>query len=1139
MRKQTFTKRSGSCVGHWKSLGFLLISVLCTGRSTAVGSGKMQSIEDVKISLHLHNVTLQNAFIAIEKKSDFKFITSIERIHRKKRVSVSLEKRPVKEVLELILNGTGLGYTQVNNNIIISSKPASGATGQAPQPVSVPSAAQQHITREINGTVKDATGSAVPGTNIVIKGINRGTSTDGNGNFTMAIPDDNAVLIFSSIGYTTREIAVENRHVVDVVLNEDVKQLGEVVVTALGIERNAKTLTYATQQIDGKQLTDVRDPNFVNTLSGKIAGIGITQSSSGPGSATRVILRGNRSITGNNNALFVIDGVPVDNTVRSQVTGDFGGINGSDGANNFNPDDIESLNILKGPAASALYGSRAANGVIMITTKKGKAGKISADINSGVSVETPFLLPRLQNQFGQGAGGISSSNSPYSWGAEATTYPDNIRDFFRDAVATNNSIGISAGTDKVQSYLSYTNNYNQGILPNNQLMRHSMNLRLNTQISKRFSTDAKVTYTNQSIENKPRSGEESSVTMNLYKVPRSVDLNNVYNTYQDENGQPTYWTSSSIYMNPYWTLNKTFASEKRNRVIVLGSARYNLTDWLNVQGRISYDWYADRYNFGYAAGTLLFAGTGGSFSDYTGEQLERNMDLILSGHNNIGNDLTVTYNFGAGSTYNRFSQVGASTTGLSVPNRFDLSFASALTQITGFSEKKLQYVFGTASVSLRDFITLDASIRNDWSSTLPKPYSYIYSSFGANAILSEAFELPSWISFLKLRGSWAQVGNDASPYSLSQTYNFSQGGTGGFISRNTTKPAENLKPEISSSTEFGLDLRMFGRRLGIDFTYYNSNTVNQLLTLNLARPTGFTSQYVNAGKINNHGFELTLSASPLRGRKFTWDASLNFARNVNKVIKLHPSIKTATLGGNTRTTTAIVREGKSYGDLQAYGWKTDANGHYVVNSKGLPVQTSFDNIVGNFNPKFTFGFTNTFAYKKFTLTFLIDGRVGGTMVSGTDGNLAYDGTAKYTQENREGGWILPAVVETDDGVVTSEQNTVPITAETFWQTVSQGRYTWGGFFAYNTTNVRLRELSLGYNIPTPACLFIKNARLSLTARNLFFFYRGSARMDIPGLKKRKLPFDPDVNLGSANYQGAEYGTLPSTRTVGLNLKLGF
>lgn len=1087
----------------------------------------IQGIEEVKISLDLKDVTLQSAFIAIEKKSDFKFITSIERIDKKRKVSIHAEKKPVKEVLETILNGTGLGYTQVDNNIVISNKQEK-TIGQVMQP-----AAAVNVVKEIKGTVKDNAGAGIPGTNVLVKGTNQGTTTGVDGTYSINVPDENAVLVFSSIGYVSQEITVGGKTAIDVTLLEDVKQLGEVVVTALGIERNAKTLTYATQQIDGKKLTDVRDANFVNTLSGKVAGAVITQGSSGPGSATRVVLRGNRSIAGNNNALFVVDGVPIDNTARGQVTSDFGGINGSDGAANINPDDIESMNILKGAAASALYGSRAANGVIMITTKKGKAGKVTADINSGVVVETPFLLPKLQNTYGQGSGGKESTNSSQSWGPAMQTFPDNIKDFYRKAISTNNSIGVSAGSEKIQTYLSYTNNYNQGILPNNKLMRHTFNLRLNTQITKRLSADAKITYINSDIQNKPRSGEESSVTMNLYKIPRSVDLNK-YKTFEDAAGKPTYWASSGIYMNPYWTINRTFESEKRNRVISLGSVKYELTDWLNVQGRISYDWYADRVNRGFYNNTLLFAGSGGSYQDWTAETTERNMDVIVSGNNKLGKDLNLTYNFGAGQTYQKYSQVGGTTTGLTVPNFFDLSFSAALTQLTAFSQKELQYVFGTASLSYRDFITIDGSVRNDWSSTLPKPYSYAYFSFGGNVILSEAFKLPEVISFAKLRGSWAQVGNDTDPYRLLQTYTFTQGGNGGgYINRNTTRPAENLKPEISSSTELGLDLRLFSGKLGLDFTYYNTNTVNQLLTLPQATPTGFQNQFINAGKINNKGFEVSLTTSPLKGKALTWDATLNFARNVNKIVELHSTIKTANLGGNTRTTTAIVREGGSYGDLQAFGWKKDANGSYVVNAKGLPVATAFDNIVGNFNPKFTIGLNNSFSYKNFVLSFLVDGRVGGVMTSGTDGNLAYDGTADYTEEHRQGGWVLPAVTET------GEQNNVAIDAQTFWQTVSQGRYTWGEFFTYSTTNFRLREATLGYNIPTPPGMFIKSLRLSLTARNLFFIYRGYSKMDIPGLGKRKLPFDPDVNLGAGNFQGSEYGALPSTRTVGLNLKVGF
>jgi TonB-linked SusC/RagA family outer membrane protein len=983
----------------------------------------------------------------------------------------------------------------------------------------------------VTGKVVDDKGAALPGVNVLIKGSTKGTSTDVEGAYAITVSSGSESLVFSFIGYASQDVAVGGRSVVNVTLKEDATQLSEVVVTALGIERSAKTLTYATQQVSGKQLADVRDANFVNTLSGKVAGIVVTQGSSGPGSATRVTLRGNRSITGNNNALFVVDGVPIDNSVRSQVSSDFGGVNRSDGAANINPDDIESMNVLKGPAASALYGSRAANGVIMITTKKGKAGKISTDINSGVSIDSPFLLPSFQNTYGQGAGGKSSENASGSWGAAATTYPNNIKDFYRNGISTNNSIGLSGGSENIQTYMSYTHNNNQGLVPNNDLQRHTLNLRIGANLTKRLSVDGKITYINQDIKNKPYSGENSGPIMNLLKTPRSVDLND-YKNYQTETGNPRYWTSSGIYMNPYWTLNKTFGLEKRDRSIILGSAKYELASWLNVQGRVSYDTYVDEYERGYSNGTLLYAAAGGNYENFTGKTVERNMDLIFSGNHKLGEKFGLTYNFGAGQTYNKYSEVGGTATGLSVANNFDLTFATNLTRVSSYSEKELQYIFGTASFSFKDYLTLDASVRNDWSSTLPSPYSYTYSSFGANFILSEALQLPSWVSFAKVRGSWAQVGNDTNPYQLDPFYVYNPGGVGGYITRNTTLPNANLKPEISAATEFGLDLRAFNGRVGLDVTYYNSNTINQLLTLPLASPAGYSAQFINAGKVNNKGVEIVLSGSPLKGGRLTWETSVNFARNVNKIVELHENIKKTSLGSGIRSASPIVAEGGSFGDMEANTWLKDAQGRYVVTAAGVPAVGPIAPI-GNYNPKFTIGWNNTFNYKKFVFSFLVDGRVGGIVTSGTEANLAFDGNSDYTAEHREGGWILPAVKA--DG----SANTTAINAEAFWQTVSQGRYSWGEFFTYSATNFRLRELTLGYNIPVPSNFFLKNARLSFTARNLFFLYRGYATMDIPGLKKRKLPFDPDMNLGAGNFQGLDYGNMPSTRTVGVNLKLSF
>jgi len=986
----------------------------------------------------------------------------------------------------------------------------------------------------VSGKVTSNSGDPLVGVNVLEKGTVNGAVTDLDGNFSLRV-QSGATLQVSFIGFETKEIAVGNLTVINITLAEG-STLGEVVVTALGIERAQKTLTYATQKIGGDKTNEVRDANFVNTLSGKVAGLTVTQAAGGPGSATRVVLRGNRSIQGNNNALFVIDGVPVDNTTAGGSVGnDFGGYNGSDGAANINPDDIESTTILKGAAAAVLYGSRAANGVILITTKKGKAGKINVNVNSGIVTESPTILPDLQNEYGQGNGGVSNTTSSGSWGGKATTYSDNISAFFRNATSINNSVGITGGTEKMQTYLSFTNVQNQGIIPNNDLKRNTITLRINNQISKRLSTDAKVTYTNQVINNKIKVGEESGIVMNLYKIPRSISDESIQ-SFEDESGNPKYWTSSSIYMNPYWTLNRTLNDENRNRITSLLAANYQLTDWLKITGRASLDRYTDRVTRSFYDKTLLFAQQGGSYQEGYYDVMERNLELFLNGYNKITKDLSVNYILGTSSSRREFSSTFASAQGLLVPNRFDLSFARNRATSSSSVKREIQSVFASAQIAFKDYFNIELTGRNDWASTLPiGSNSYFYPSVGANAILSEMFSLPDWVSFLKLRGSWTQVGNDVPQGILNQTYSFEQGGTGGFIRRDGTLPIPDAKPEITTSLEFGIDWRLFNGRIGLDLTYYKTNSVNQLLQLQLAAPSGFDRQYINAGNIQNTGIELTLNLAAIRKEKgLNWDIAVNFAKNDPKVVELHPDIKQAFLGGGYgRTAGPVVQEGGKFGDLYSEGWKRDAQGRFVVDANGKPVGSgSGGTLVGNYNPDFSLGFSNTFTLNRLTLNVLIDGRFGGVMASGTEANLAFDGTAAYTTDNRAGNWVLDAVT------ATGEKNTKAINAETFWTTVSGGRYSWGEFFTYDATNVRIRELALGYNFDIKSN-FIRAAKLSLVGRNLFFLYRGNAILDIPGVPTRKLNFDPDINLGSGNYQGVEYGNLPSTRTLGLNLKLTF
>lgn len=1014
------------------------------------------------------------------------------------------------------------------------------------------SAMAQHT---VSGTVTSADGAPLPGVSVLVKGTTTGTSTDGDGRFAVSVPDNNAVLVVSFIGYSTQEITVGARTNIDIELAEDITELGEVVVTALGIPRETKTLVYATQSVKPESLTEVRDANNVlNSLQGKIANAVITQGSGGVGSGARIVMRGNRSIQGSNNALIVVDGVPINNNTYSAAGSDFGSIQGSDGASNINPDDIESMTILRGASAAALYGSQAGNGVIVITTKKGAKDRVSVSINSGITAEKAFSLSKLQNDYGQGNSGVLNPAEGSSWGlrfdgqtytnhlGESRTYaaqPDNVKDFFRTGLNLNNSIGVSGGSEKMQTYLSYTNTNVKGIVPKNDMDRHTINLRLSNQISKKFSTDAKVTYILQDIQNRPRTGEENAPVSTIYQIPRNVSIADAQNYEQINNvgvPVPTPWPStlSSIYQNPFWLINRTAINEKRNRVIGFLTAKYNITDWLSLQGRANMDRTLDRGESEYSQGTILWASPGGSYSTSVLETNQNWFDLMLEGRNAINENLKVEYRVGTILQDNEFTSVYNNANGLNVTNKFSLNFATSPAFSQGGVHTQIQSVFGQVNLGLNETIFLDASLRNDWDSRLPSPYSFSYPSVGLSAILSDMIEMPPFFSFLKLSANYAVVGNGGQAQIRFNTYNYSQGAGNGFIQRSATQAIPDLKPELVKNLEFGLDAKFMENRLGFTLTYYKSNSTNQLLRLSLPVATGFSSQYINAGDIQNQGIELVLNATPVNNTNFKWDLLYNLGINRNKIVELSESIKVSYLGGGFgRSATPIVKEGGSYGDLLAFKWMTDDNGNRVVTAAGIPMSTAEQEYIGSFNPKATMGLTNNLTVGKFSLRLLIDGRVGGVIVSGSEMNLAFSGIPEITGEKREGGWDL--------GGVDLEGNAVdvPITAQQFWQTASGKRYGLGEFFAYDATNFRVRELSIGYDIPMPSNFAIKNARLSVVARNLMFLYRGSSIMDIPGIGKRKMDFDPDMALGNGNYQGVQYFTLPSTQSIGANLQLNF
>lgn len=1012
--------------------------------------------------------------------------------------------------------------------------------------------AQQTVTGTVTSSVD---GAPLPGVSVLVKGTTTGTSTDSDGRFTIAVPDNNAVVVFSFIGFTTQEVTVGTQTNLNIRMGEDLTELGEVVVTALGIPRETKTLVYATQSVKPSTLTEVRDANNVlNSLQGKIANASITQGSGGVGSGARIVLRGNRSIQRSNNALIVVDGVPINNNTYSAAGSDFGSVQGSDGASNINPDDIESMTVLRGASAAALYGSQAGNGVIVITTKKGTKDRVAVTINSGLTAERAFSLHKLQNEYGQGNTGTLNPSEGSSWGAklngssytnylgETRSYsaqPDNVKDFFRTGLSLNNSIGISGGSEKMQTYLSYTNNDIQGIVPKNDLSRHTINLRLSNQISKKLSTDAKVTYILQDINNRPRAGEENAPVSNIYQIPRNVSTEDAQN-YETINNVgvpvPTQWPStlSSIYQNPYWLINRTEINEKRNRIMGFLTMKYNIADWLSLQGRANVDKTIDRGESQYSQGTILWASPGGSYATSLIETTQSWFDLMLEGRNSISDDLKIEYRLGTILQDDEFTTLYNNASGLNVTNKFSLNFASSPAFNQGGVHTQIQSVFGQVNVALKESIFLDASIRNDWDSRLPSPYSFSYPSVGLSAVLSDMVEMPSFFSYLKLMANYAVVGNGGQAQIRFNTYNYSQGAGQGFIQRSATQAIPDLKPELVKNLEFGLDAKFMENRLGFALTYYKSNSTNQLLRLSLPVATGFSSQYINAGNIQNQGIELVLNAVPVDLQNFDWDFQFNLGINRNKILKLSESVKISYLGGGFgRSATPVVEEGGSYGDLLAFKWLTDDNGNRVVTAAGIPVSTAEQEYIGSFNPKATMGLTNNFNLGPVSVRVLIDGRVGGVIVSGSEMNLAFSGIPEITAERREGGWNL--------GGVDAEGNPVDasITAQQFWQTASGKRYGLGEFFAYDATNFRIREVSIGYNIPMPGNFAIKSARLSVVARNLMFLYRGSSIMDIPGIGKRKMDFDPDMALGNSNYQGVQYFTLPSTQSIGANLQLNF
>ena len=1015
--------------------------------------------------------------------------------------------------------------------------------------------------RTITGTVTSSDDNlSLPGVNVFVQGTTTGTITDLDGKYTIEVPDDNAVLQFSFIGYNTELVTVGSNNVVDIIMIASLFSLDEVVITSLGIARDKKRITYSAQNVDADDVAKAREANITNSLQGKVAGVDVVKSSAGVGGASRVIIRGNSSIAGNNQPLYIVDGVPIDNSSWSTPSNDNGGVQAGDGIGNINADDIESMTVLKGPNAVALYGSRAANGAIVITTKKGVAQKgIGVEFNTNSSIDKALVLTKFQDVYGQGNGGVYIKTSEHGWGAKMTgqmvetwskdpadagqTYAysphKNFEEFFQTGYNTANTLTLTAGSDKVRALFSYTNTNAQGIVENNKLKRNNFNLRIDGNLTEKLSFDVKLTYFNQHVDDRVSTGDGYWNPMRaLYRQPSNISLDMARSHFEyflpsGERWQ-NYWNwPTNGGENIYWMINRTIRDEDRNRILGMGSLKYQFTDGLSLMVRAAIDQVFEHQTYKQYNWTYTIADAG-NYSANDRHAIEFNTDFMLNYTRTFG-DFLVNASLGGNMLRNGWDDRNQNTNRLLKPNFFSINNTSQIQASNNLSEKRINSLYAFATFGFKDFLYLDVTARNDWSSTLPKEnWSYFYPSVGLTWIVTEMLGITSnTLSFAKLRASYAEVGNDTSPYAIHNTYGFGSGGQLGYAWRSGTLAATGLKPENTKSFEFGVDVRFLQNRLGVDFTWYKSNTFNQLLSVPLPGPSGFTSRFINAGNIQNKGIELIVSLTPVMAGDFRWDIMANYAANENRCIELAEDMERYTTRGRSWMTAQQVVVGEEYGQIFTKGFVRDANGRILVHPTGIPMVTPGQSVRGgSAAPDWLGGLSNSFSWKGISLSALIDARMGGKVFSFTEANLTSDGFSEQTLEGRDGFVVPNSLKDAQDYVANPDgdpiwvENDISITAEAYWLALGGRNDPTGEPYGYDASFVRLREVLLGYtiNLNNPV---IQSIDLSLYGRNLGFLHNASEVID------------PGMSMGIGNIQGVEGFGLPTSRTFGLNARFKF
>jgi TonB-linked SusC/RagA family outer membrane protein len=1057
----------------------------------------------------------------------------------------------------------------------------------------IPAAYAQN--RTVSGRVTDANDAGIPGVTVLVKGTSVGTSTNSSGNYTINVPAGSNTLVYSYIGFAQQEVNVAGRSNVDVSLKEDAGELESVVVTALGIERSTKALQFSATQVNGENLTQAREISTANALAGRVAGVNVSKIASGPGGSSRVVIRGAKTLGSTlNQPLYVVDGVPIDNTNQGQA-GMWGGSDQGDGMNSINPDDIATITVLKGAGAAALYGSRAANGVILITTKKGAYNK-----GLGVELNSNYVLEKVQNltdfQKTHGNGGYvgttlqdAVAEAPRTiedhwdnwWGLNAwgprfdgsqvvqfdgisreySYKGDNWDRFYKTGNALTNSVALSGGNENHSFRLSLSDLRSTGVFPNTGFDRKNVTLSTNSKVGKKITVNSKIMYANEQTKNRPRvSDSPGNGNLALFYVPGDVDVRDYYGDPNKPGAVPSiadqaargitifdkkapgeeFQASNNLWQqNPYWAAYQYINSDTRDRVIASGDIRYNITDFLYLSGTAGMDWYTLKNT------NLEPQGTGynrnGAISEDERRAREINIQYLLGFDKSFGK-IGVNAFFGGNQMRRTYERVGANGGGgFTIPFLAAVNNAAQRNFTYDFGKSGINSLFSSVELSYNDYLFITGTARKDWFSVLnPADNSIIYPSIGASFVFSDAFQLPTWMSLGKVRLGWAQVGNVSSvgPYSTNLTYSASASHVDragnpvplGVYSSGDNLPNPNLKPFTSTESEFGLDVRFFNNRLGLDITYYDQKTTNDILNASVSQASGFRSSSVNLGQIGNKGIEFLLTGTPVKGN-FTWDVSLNFSKNKSEVISLIEGQKELQAGDGPRTETVFIKHivGYPYGMITGIRQARDPQGNLVYDEEnGAPIAgTTFD-IIGKGVPDFTGGINNSFTWKGLNLTFLVDFKSGGDIYSGTNVRMTQAGFTKRTLQGRAGEAPLTITGVSPDGTGFKPftKTLTPGEAQNYWgQLGSRAQEN----FMYDASYAKLRQLTLGYNIPSKIWgnAPIRGLMVSFVARNLAILYKNTENID------------PESNYSSANAQGLDYFGMPASRTYGFNIRATF